>query len=61
VVADALSRKTHHGVNAMKVVQPEILRDFESMGIKLVFLGEPRLFLGSLVVQPTLLDEIKQA
>jgi len=31
------------------------------MGIELIFLGEPRLFLGSLVVQPTSLDEIKQA
>jgi len=61
MVADALSQKTHHSVNAMKVAQPEILRDLESMGIKLVFPGEPRLFLGSLIVQSTLLDEIKQA
>ena len=31
------------------------------MAIELVFPGEQGLFLGSLVVQPTLLDEIKQA
>jgi len=61
VVADALSRKTHHGVNAIRLFQPETLRDLESMGVELIFPGETRLFLGSLVVQPTLLDEIKQA
>ena len=31
------------------------------MGIKFVFPGQPGLFLGSLIVQPALLDEIKQA
>jgi len=57
VVADVLSRKTHHNVNAMTVVQPEILRDLESMGIEFVFPGTLGLFLGNLVVQPT--HEIK--
>jgi len=59
VVTDALSRKTQHSVNAMKVTQLEILRDLESMGAKLVFPKESGLFLGSLIVQPTLLDEIQ--
>jgi len=48
-------------VNAIKVVQPKILRDLESIGIELVFPGGLRLFLRSLIVQPILLDEIKQA
>jgi len=45
----------------MTIVQSEILRDLESMGIELVFWEKPRSFPGSLVVQPILLDEIKQA
>ena len=61
MVADALSRKTHYSLNAMTIVRLEILRDLENLGIELVFPGKPRSFLGSLVVQPTLLDEIKQA
>jgi len=61
VVADTLSRKTQHSVNAMKVMQLGIVRDLESMGVELVFPEELGLFLGSLVVQPTLLYEIKQA
>jgi len=60
VVAGTLSQKTHHSVNALKVIHSEILKDLESMGVELVFPREPGLFLGSLVVQPTLLDEIKQ-
>jgi len=31
------------------------------VGVELVLPGEPGLFLGSLVAQPTFLDEIKQA
>ena len=47
-------------MNAIKVAQPKILRDLESMGIELVFSGKPRLFLDSLIVHPTFLDEIRQ-
>ena len=50
VVMDALSRKTHHNVNAMMIIQPELLRDWENMGIELVFPGKRELFLGSLVI-----------
>ena len=34
VVADALSRKTHHSMNLMKVSMPEITRDLEKLGIE---------------------------
>jgi len=56
-----LSRKTHNSVNAMTIVRLEVRRDLKSIGIELLFLGKPKSFLGSLVVQPTLPDENKQA
>ena len=58
-MADALSRKTLHGLNAMMNTQPEISRDLEAMGIKLV---QPRYTDGLLTVlevQPFIIEEIK--
>jgi len=60
-VADALNRKARHSVNIMTIVRPEILRELECMGIEFVLSGETGSYLGSLTVQPTLLDKIKQA
>ena len=61
VVADALSRKTHHSMNFMKVSMPEITRDLEKLGIEVVPSSVMETYLGSITVQPTLLDEIKGA
>ena len=36
VVADALSRKTQHGLNTMMHTRPEISQDLKTMGIELV-------------------------
>ena len=61
MVADALSRRAYSSVNAITSVQQEILKDLGRVGIELVFSKKPRLFLSNVLVQPTLLDEIKQA
>jgi len=61
VVADALSHKTHHSMNLMEVSMPEITRDLEKLGIKVVPSSVMKTYLGSIIVQPTLLDEIKSA
>jgi len=42
------------------MVRPKILKDLENVGIEPMLLEEPGLFLGSMVVQPILLDEIKR-
>jgi len=59
MVADALSRKTRQSVNVVAMVRPEILKDLENMGIELVLFQELGSSLGSMVVQPALMDEIK--
>ena len=61
IVADALSGRAHLSVNAIKLVQQEILKDLDCMVTELVFSKKPGLFLGNLLVKPTLLYEIKQA
>ena len=59
VVADALSRKTQHCLNAMVTAQPEVLRDLEAMAIELVLPGCIDGLLMALEVQPSLIEEIK--
>ena len=59
MVADALSWKTRQSVNVVAMVRPEILKDLENMGIELVLFQELGSSLGSMVVQPALMDEIK--
>ena len=61
VIADAFSRKTHHSMNLMKVSMSEITRDLEKLGIEVVPSSAMETYLGSITVQPTLLDEIKSA
>ena len=61
MVADALSREILHSVNVVTMVRPKILRDLENVGTEPVLLQEPRSFLGGIMVQPILLDEIKHA
>ena len=59
LVADALTKKTQHCLNAMVNTQPEILRDLEARAIELV---SPRCMDGLLMaleVQPSLIEEIK--
>ena len=36
MAADALSRKTHHGMSVTRVFMPEITRDLEKLGVELV-------------------------
>jgi len=59
IVADALSRKTQHGLNAIMYTQPEISRDLETMGIELVQPGCTTRLLTALEVQPSIIEEIK--
>ena len=61
VVADALSRKPHHGANTILSVRPEILRDLERMGVELILPHESKAVLSGILVHPTLLDEIRLA
>ena len=58
-VADALSRKTQHGLNTMINTQPSILRDPETMVIELVLSGNRNGLLIALEVQPSIIEEIK--
>jgi len=61
VVADALSCKNHHIMSLMRVFKPEITRDQERLGIEVALVSVMESYLSSLTVQPTLLDEIKNA
>lgn len=59
VVEDALSRRTTGYVAALLTTQLEITRDFEKLSIE-VRGGGDRSHLTALVVQPTLMDRIKE-
>jgi len=59
LVADALSRKTQHGLNMMINAQPSILRALKTMGIELVLPGNTNGLLTALEVQPFIIEEIK--
>ena len=61
MVPDALSCKTHHSINLMRVFKPNTTRDLERLDIEVVLLSMMESYLSSLPVQPTLLDEIKSA
>jgi len=58
VVADALSRKIHHSLNVVAIIQGTLLREFESMDIQLVSYGQINVKLSALTLQPFLVDEI---
>ena len=59
VVADALSRKVSHGVNAL-VVPDEWCRDMERLSLEIVHKGTLEGMLSHLSIQPTWFDEIKE-
>ncbi|CAL2228075.1 unnamed protein product [Prunus armeniaca] len=59
VVADALSRKTTGYTAALLTTQLEITRDFEKLSIDVRGRGDSS-YLTTLVVQPTLMDRIKE-
>jgi len=59
VAADALSSKTEHGLKTMINLQPNILRDLENMGIKLVLTRYIERLLSALEVQPFIIEKIK--
>jgi len=61
VIADALSRKTHHIMSLMRVFKLEITQDLERLGIDLVLSSMMESYLNRPTVQPTLLDKIKSA
>ena len=58
VVADALSRKSTHGVNAL-VVADELCKEMERLNLEVVSSGSLEGLLNSLSTQPTWFDEIK--
>ena len=59
VVADALSRKSTHGVNAL-VVANELCREMERLNLEVVSSGSLDGLLNNLSIQPTWFDEIKE-
>ncbi|CAL8083996.1 unnamed protein product [Prunus armeniaca] len=59
VVVDALSRKTTGYIAALLTTQLEITRDFEKLSIDVRGRGDSS-YLATLVVQPTLMDRIKE-
>ncbi|KAJ3677872.1 hypothetical protein LUZ60_001675 [Juncus effusus] len=60
VVADALSRKNHGNAAALLTCQPQILMDLRRLNIYVQVTGS-RVFLASLLVQPTLMERIRMA
>ncbi|KAJ3680971.1 hypothetical protein LUZ60_015460 [Juncus effusus] len=60
VVADALSRKNHGNAAALLTCQPQILMDLRQLNIYVQVMGS-RVFLASLLVQPTLMERIRAA
>jgi len=48
-------------MSLMRVFKPEITRDLERLGIEVALVSVMESYLSSLTVQPTLLDEIKNA
>ena len=59
VVADALSRKTNHGVNSL-IVADELCREMEKLNLEIVAKGSLEGMLCNLSIQPTLFEEIKE-
>ena len=57
VVADALSRKMYCNAWLLQELQPALLEDFKRLNLGVVEHGP----LAALVVQPTLVDQIKSA
>ena len=57
VVADALSRKVYCNTLLLKEQQPALHEEFQRLNLEVVEHG----FLAALVVQPTLVDQIKIA
>lgn len=60
VVADALNRKSTVELTALGVSQPQLIMEFERLGIEVVEEGTPAL-LYSMTMQPDLLGRIKDA
>ena len=58
-VADALSRKSTHGVNAL-VVADELCREMEKLNLEVVSNGSMEGLLNNLSIQPNWFDEIKE-
>ena len=59
VVADALSRKTSHGLNSL-VVADELCRVMEKLSLEIAGAGMLEGMLSTLSIQPTIFDEIHE-
>ena len=59
VVADALSRKSNHGVCTL-TVPDELCKEMERLNLEIVENGTVDGILHSLTIQPTIFDEIKE-
>lgn len=59
-MANALCQKTKHSINTLVTIVLEIEWDLQKMQIEISIPSETHATLPALLVQPTLLDEIKQ-
>src|SRR5262249_10473727 len=59
-VADALSRKNHGEVAALLTDQKDLLKEFERLSIEFIG-GDVEVEIANLVLEPTLIDRIKEA
>ncbi|XP_021762066.1 uncharacterized protein LOC110726850 [Chenopodium quinoa] len=59
VVADALSRKSSHNVNAL-IVANELCEDMRRLNLEVINQGELEGLLSALTIQPSIFEEIKE-
>ena len=58
-MADALSRKAQHSLNIVVITQLNILRELEQLGIQLVSHRQARVYLSTLTLKPSIMEEIQ--
>ena len=60
MVADALSRKTSHAINAIGYIPKELYRDFERLEIEAYKRGTAQAMLCNLTTSPSIFEEIRK-
>jgi len=59
VVVDALSRKAQHSPNTVVITQLSLLKELKDVGVQLVSLAKAHVQLSALILQPSMVEEIR--
>jgi len=59
IVVDALSKKAQYSSSTVMITQLSLLREFEDLGIQLVSHRQADVQLSTLILQPSIVEEIR--